>query len=48
VIKEGDLFTLAFAVVYMGILGSLTALFFWLVARPDQRHAAKTTNEISH
>ena len=40
VIKEDGLFTLVFAVVYMGILGSLTALFFWLVARPDQRRTA--------
>jgi uncharacterized membrane protein len=47
-IKEDGPFVLAFAVVYMGTLGSLTALFFWLVARPDQRHTAQSADEISN
>jgi uncharacterized membrane protein len=47
-IKEDGPFVLAFAVVYMGMLGTLTALFFWLVARPDQRHTDQNAAEISN
>jgi len=48
VIKKDGLLILAFAAVYMGILGALTALLFWLVARPDQKRLAKKTAEISN
>lgn len=49
VLFEGDgLLVLAFAVIYMGLLGALTALSFWLVARPDQRHTAHSAAEISN
>jgi hypothetical protein len=49
VIKEGGLFVLVFGVVYMGILGALTALIFWLVARPDhQKRLTENGAEISN
>ena len=47
-IKEDGLLVLAFAVVYMGMLGALTALFFWLAARPDQRRTAQNADKISN
>jgi hypothetical protein len=37
IIRQDGLFVLVFGVVYMGILGALTALIFWLVARPGHQ-----------
>jgi hypothetical protein len=36
-IKNDGLAVLVIGGVYMGILGALTALLFWLMARPDQK-----------
>jgi hypothetical protein len=47
-IKEEGLLVLAFAVVYIGMLGTLTALFFWLAAKPDQRRTAQNADKISN